>query len=135
MKENDLPDAELEVLACLHRLGGEATARQIRETMSGYRPMAHGSMVTLLKRLEAKGLVMKSGNKIGKAFFYQPTRDCRSTYRPVIRSLVRRIFGGDGVALVASLFETHPPTKEEINQLQGLLDQLRRKRGPKRRRK
>ncbi|MHC4716797.1 MAG: BlaI/MecI/CopY family transcriptional regulator, partial [Planctomycetota bacterium] len=43
-----LPRAELEVMACLWE-GGPATARRIRETMHDYRPMAHGSVMVLLK--------------------------------------------------------------------------------------
>lgn len=124
--EMDLPDAELEVLACLWQ-HSKATARQIRETMSGYRPMAHGSVVTLLKRLESKGLVSKEKGAVGKAFVYAPTQRPGPTYRRIVENLLQRVFAGDGVALVASLFETQPPTSEELEELQRLLDQLRKK--------
>lgn len=125
MSEQNLPEAELEVLACLQQCG-EASARQLRETMEPYRPMAHGSMVTLLKRLEAKGLVKKKKGPSGKAFIYTPAVDSRSTLRPILKKFVRRIFGGSSVALISSLFESQPPTGEELNQLEGLLTQLRR---------
>jgi predicted transcriptional regulator len=133
MSEQNLPDAELEVLACLQQCG-EASARQLRETMESYRPMAHGSMVTLLKRLEAKKLVQKMKGSTGKAFIYKPATDSSSTMRPILKKFVRRIFGGNSVALISSLFESQPPTSEEIAQLEGLLDQLRqqsRRRGKK----
>ena len=58
MADYNLPDAELDVLACLYRLEN-ATVRQIREAIKKYRPMTHGSAVTLLKRLEEKSLVTK----------------------------------------------------------------------------
>ena len=58
------PRAELDVLGCLWQ-HGRATARELREAMGGYRPMTHGSMVTLLKRLEAKGLVTKRKGPVG----------------------------------------------------------------------
>ena len=124
MREQNLPEAELEVLACLQQCG-EASARQLREAMDSYRPMTHGSMVTLLKRLEAKELVEKKKGPSGKAFLYMPVADSRSTVRPVLKKFVNRIFGGDSVALISSLFESQPPTTEEITQLEGLLDQLR----------
>lgn len=120
-----LPDAELDVLACLWRRG-EATARQIRETMEDYRPMAHGSVVTLLGRLQEKGLVTREKGPVGKAFVYQPTRRPAPTYRRVVGDLLTRIFGGNSVALVSSLFETQPPTQAEIRQIQELLDALGR---------
>jgi predicted transcriptional regulator len=120
------PDAELEVLACLWQLR-EATARQIREMMHGYRPMAHGSVATLLGRLQEKGLVEREKGPVGKAFVYRSTRKAEAGYRRVVKNLHRRIFGGNTIALVTSLFETQPPTQDEIRKLERLLDELRRK--------
>jgi BlaI family transcriptional regulator, penicillinase repressor len=121
-----LPDAEMEALACLWRVG-KATAREVRETMGAFRPMTHGAMVTLLKRLESKGLVCKEKGPVGKAFVYEPTRRPEPTYRKIMNDLRERIFGGRGITMVASLFETNPPTAEELDTLQELLDTLRRK--------
>ena len=128
---NDLPDAELEVLACLWQAAG-ATAREIRETMRGYRPMTHGAMVTILKRLEGKGLVSKRKGPVGKAFLYEPTRPPEPMYRKLMKDLRERVFGGCGVTMMASLFETQPPTVEELDALQKLLAELRRKHGERR---
>ena len=121
-----LPDAELEVLACLWQQA-QATAREIREAMAGYRPMTHGSMVTLLKRLQAKGWVTRKKGQKGKAFIYRPTKCPVPTHRRIIKDLVRRIFGGNGMAVVSTLLDTTPPTPEQVDRLQELLDQLRRR--------
>lgn len=126
MSEERLPDAELEVMACLWHLR-EATARQLREAMMDYRPMAHTSMVTLLGRLEAKGLVKRAKGPVGKAFVYAPLRRSGKTYRRVIGDVLQRVFRGNGPALIASLFETQPPTPAEVAELQQLLDRLRQK--------
>ena len=80
LSERKIPEAELDVLACLQR-SGEATAREIGAALRGYRPMAHGSVVTLLKRLEAKSLVTKRKADAGKAFVYRPTRGVRCRNR------------------------------------------------------
>ena len=119
-----LPDAELEVLACLWRRG-EATARQIREAMEGYRPMAHGSVVTLLKRLQAKRWVTRYKGPVGKAFVYKPTRPPGPTYRKILGQMLRRIFAGNGVAMVSNLLESKPPTPKELDRLEKLLAELR----------
>ncbi len=124
MQEEKLPDAELEVLACIWKRG-EATARDIREAMEPYRPMTHGSVVTLLKRLETKNLVKKRKGPVGKAFLFKAARKPNSAYRRLAGKLRDRVFGGDRLALVASLFETGPPTSEEIDDLQKMLDNLR----------
>ena len=94
--EPRLPNAELDVLGCLWKRQ-LATAREIRETMKSYRPMAHGSVVTLLKRLEAKGLVTRRKGRVGKAFVYRATRRPEPTCRGILRNLLDRAFGGDGV--------------------------------------
>ena len=130
----ELPDAELEVLACIWQLG-QATARQIRETMDGYRPMAHGSVAALLKRLGAKGWVTREKGPVGKAFIYRATRCPGPTHRKILGELVRRIFGGNGVAMVSTLFDTKPPTQKELEQLQQLLDELRAKAGGREKRR
>lgn len=125
-----LPDAELEVLACLWQKG-EAPASDVRETMGKYRPMSHGAMVTLLKRLEGKGLVTKRKALVGKAFVYRPTRAPEPMYRKIMRDLRERVFGGSGATMVASLFETAAPSDEELVALEKLLHELRRKRAPR----
>lgn len=127
MPDPRLPDAELDVLSELHRRA-QATARELREALEPYRPMAHGSVVTLLGRLERKGLVARHKGPVGKAFVYEPARRHSATFRPVLKKLVQRVFGGDSVALVASLFETKPPTPRELEELQRLVAELRAKR-------
>ena len=122
-----LPHAELEVMACIWQRG-ESTAREVREVMSTYRPMTHGSMVTLLKRLEAKGWLAREKAPVGKAFIYHATRRPEPTHRRILTDLVRRIFGGNGVALISTLLDSKPPTMEELDRLQKLFDDLREKR-------
>jgi predicted transcriptional regulator len=124
MITKDVPAAELEVLACLRQLE-QATAREIRERMHTYRPMAHGSVVNLLKRLEAKDLVAKKKGPVGKAFLYRPTAAAASIYGNLLNRLLHRVFGGDSLALVASLFETRPPDGRQLEKLEELLDELR----------
>ena len=124
----DLPRAELEVLACLWQKG-KATAREVREAMSDYRPMSHGSMVTLLNRLESKDLVSKEKAPVGKAFVFQPTRGPERTYRRIMGDLHDHVFGGNRLSMVASLFETRTPTPDEVDALQDLLVELRAKQG------
>ena len=119
-----IPEAELEVVACLDRLG-TATVRQLREAIDAYRPMAHGSMVTLLKRLEGKGLVLKQKGAFGKAFVYRCSPAAATICNHMLARLRERVFDGDSVALVASLFEGRPPDADELAELQQLLDEMR----------
>lgn len=121
-----LPEAELEVLACLHDLG-EAEASELRVRMEPYRPMTHASMVTLLKRLEARGLVTHRKADRGKAFVYTATRDARETYQSVIERLLERVFRDKRLEMVASLFDAKAPTEKELGELRDLVDSLQKR--------
>jgi predicted transcriptional regulator len=121
-----LPDAELDVLTGLQRLG-QATAAELRRELEPLRPMAHGSVVTLLNRLEAKDLVTRWKGDVGKAFVYRATQRREVTTRPLLRHMLQRVFGGDKLALVASLFETRPPTAKELEELERLVADLKQK--------
>lgn len=127
MADTRLPDAELDVLTCLHRRH-EATAREVREDLRSQRPMAHGSVLTLLGRLERRGLVSRRKGPVGKAYLYSPTTQASATVRPLLKRLLNRVFDGNAVDLVASLFETRPPTPKELDELQRLVTDLKRKR-------
>ena len=126
MNRKEIPPAELEVLACVKRLG-TATARQVRETMLPFRPMAHGSVVTLLTRLEEKNLVTKVKGPVGKAFVYSVTETAGRVYRNALHRFLHRVFGGDSMHLVASVFEAKPPDSRQIEELEQLLDDLKAK--------
>jgi BlaI family transcriptional regulator, penicillinase repressor len=121
-----LPDAELDVMSYLWRQG-PAAVRQIKEHLQPVRPMAYGSVVTLLKRLEAKGQVAREKDKQSKLFVYRATCSPKPTYRKLARNLMDRVFDGDATALVASLYDSRKPNAQELDQLQALVDELRQK--------
>jgi BlaI family transcriptional regulator, penicillinase repressor len=127
MADAKIPDAEMELLSLLHRRG-ESTARDLRDDLWAQRPMAHGSVLTLLGRLERRGLVSRRKQAVGKAFLYTPTRPASATVRPVVKRLLARVFNGSSVELVASLFETKPPSAQELDEIQQLVTTLKKKR-------
>jgi predicted transcriptional regulator len=120
-----IPDAEADVLSALFDVD-EATARTVRERLVKKRPMAHGTVVTLLRRLEDRGLVKRRKADHGKAFVYSPAKAHARTFGPVVSSLMQRAFGGKPAALVASLFETRPPSAQEIDELEALVKRLKK---------
>ncbi|WP_417383426.1 BlaI/MecI/CopY family transcriptional regulator [Gimesia sp.] len=119
----DLPEAELEVLACLWNAGA-LTAGEIRKQLESYRPMAHGSVLTLLNRLSEKGLVKREKSGQGKSFAYRAAQGPQTTHRHILQKLRQRIFGGNSVAIVASLLESQPTSPEEIEELKALIERL-----------
>jgi len=119
----EIPEAELEVLACLWN-AEPLTAGEIREQLQAYRPMAHGSVLTLLNRLSEKNLVIRKKSGKGKSFAYRPVQKPAPIYRRILGKLRQRIFGGSSVAMVASLLEDQTTTSEELIELKALLEKF-----------
>ena len=122
MTDDSLPDAELDVLSCLWK-HGTLTARGVREKLHDARPMTHSAVSTLLSRLLDKNMV--SRRRAGRSFEYRAVRKAERAGRRVVSETLQKVFGGNPAAVVSSLFETRRPTREEIDQLQELLDELR----------
>jgi BlaI family transcriptional regulator, penicillinase repressor len=124
MSAHEIPNAELDVMRCLWQ-GQPRTARAIREQLHPERNMSHSSVCTLLGRLEAKGFVAREKGAHGKAFVYRATVAMSPTKSRLVGALLDRLFAGSGIDLVASLFESQPPTDQQLNEFQRLLDELR----------
>lgn len=119
-----IPDAELEVLAYVQREGG-ATGKEVREGIAEWRPLSHSSVMTLLGRLQDRGLVRRELVPRGREYVYHATTTRDEAVEPILRRLLNRVFEGDAAGLVSSLFETRAPNPEEIERLEALLVELR----------
>lgn len=64
-------ELEAEVLAVLQSAGAALTPAQVRERLGD--PLAYTTVVTILSRLHAKGLLTR--NRSGRAFSYSPVAD------------------------------------------------------------
>lgn len=122
---DSLPPAELDVVSCVWR-ENPITARRIREMLLKYRPMAHGSVVTLLTRLEAKGLIRREKGPQGKAFLFLPLKKPEAVQRKLVRDMVQQVFGGDTGAMASLLLEVNPPTVAEVATIKASLDRARK---------
>ena len=123
-----VPEAELEVLAALERLGA-SEASAIRTALLPQRPLAHSSVVTLLQRLEHRGLVARRPAAHGKAFVYSLRSP--SSLGSQLRRLTSRLFADDRVRMVSTLFEGDPPSRREIEAMDRLVEGMRRRKGTK----
>lgn len=118
------PDAELDVLAALRR-ARTATAAELTRALADTRPISHASVLTLLGRLEDRGLVRKRKADHGKAFVFRPSASAEGALRSMVDRMVRGVFGGDRFQFVASFLESARPTPDEVDRLEDLLRDLR----------
>lgn len=122
-----LPDAELDVLKTLWRLG-PSTAKTIREETKP--PRNHATISTLLRRLESKNYVRRSKTDEGREFVYEAIAKPDKTRQSLVKNFLQQTFDGSGIEMVNALFQSKAPSAEEIDELQQLLDEMKKsKRG------
>jgi predicted transcriptional regulator len=112
-------DAELAILRVLWS-DGPATVREVKgrlDTDQGY--------TTVLKHLQLmleKGLVHR--DESGRAHVYATAIEEADTQRRLVRDLLDRAFGGSARQLVMRALSTEDVSREELDQIRTLLDQI-----------
>src|SRR5260370_11312917 len=71
---------------------GRATAREITEELSRARPIAHSTVQTLLRKLEAKGAV--THDLEDRTFVFRPLFQQAEVRETATRDLLTRVFHG-----------------------------------------
>jgi BlaI family transcriptional regulator, penicillinase repressor len=96
----DLAPLELECLSVLWPLG-EGTVRDIHRALAASRPRAYTTVLTIMDRLEQKGIVTR--RKVGKAFHYQARLSAEEARLKAVQKIVEGFFDGSPDALAAHL--------------------------------
>jgi BlaI family penicillinase repressor len=102
---------------------GSANARDITEELNETLPVAHSTVQTLLRQLEAKGAVGHRAE--GRTFVFYPKLKQDRAQRTAVRNLVERVFGGDVGGLVAHLLHHEKMSPEELSRLRRVIDEQR----------
>jgi BlaI family penicillinase repressor len=121
-QEADLPAAELEVLKTLWD-GGPATVRQVMNRLHRRgRKVAYTTVLTFLTRLEQRGFV--KSDKSGMAYVYQPKVTREKVSKSRLRSLLEELYDGAAAPLVLQLVKDEQLSREDIDELQQLINRL-----------
>jgi predicted transcriptional regulator len=96
----DLAPFELDCMNALWPLG-EATVKQVQESLLARRPRAYTTIMTILDRLAQKGIV--SRRKVGRAYLYRASLQASEAQQSAVQQLVAGFFGGSREALAAHL--------------------------------
>ena len=103
---------------------GRATAREITEELSRARPIAHSTVQTLLRKLEAKGAV--THDLEDRTFIFRPLFQQAEVRETATRDLLTRVFNGSVYGLVAHLLQHEPISRDELQRLQKLVEESER---------
>lgn len=122
-------ERELEILQVLWE-AGEASLSEVREVLSRERPVAATTVASMLKIMSDKGQVVRTPDRRWRAVV---TRDTAG--KGLLDRLLNVVFDGSAQRLVAHVVESHPMTRQEVDQLRKLLeDHQKRSSNPKPRR-
>ena len=103
---------------------GRANAREITEAMNRKEPIAHSTVQTLLRQLEAKGAV---GHDVqDRTFVFFPALDEERVKRVATRDLLERIYGGSVGGLVAHLLKHEQLSRPELEELRRMIVRKRK---------
>jgi BlaI family transcriptional regulator, penicillinase repressor len=103
---------------------GHASAREITDALNESEAVAHSTVQTLLRQLEAKGAVGHDADDRTFVFFPRLKED--KVKRTAAREMLDRIFGGDVGNLVAHLLKGERLSRDELDELHRLIDQHRK---------
>src|SRR3984893_17063995 len=98
---------------------GRASAREITDALNAEEPVAHSTVQTLLRQLEAKGALGHEAT--GRTFVFFPQLKEDKVKRTATRDLLERVFGGSVGSLVAHLLKTERLSKSELDELSRLI--------------
>jgi predicted transcriptional regulator len=96
----DLAPLELECMSVLWPMG-EGTVRDIHRGLAVTRPRAYTTVMTIMDRLEQKGIVTR--RKVGRAFCYAAMLSAEEARLKAVEKIVEGFFQGSPEALAAHL--------------------------------
>ncbi len=100
---------------------GKANAREITDALNKQEPVAHSTVQTLLRMLEAKSAVAHEAQE--RTFVYYPLVEEHKARRSAARELVDRVFGGSVAGLVTHLLKDEKIPRKELGQIRKLIDE------------
>lgn len=113
-----LGDLQLRIMKILW-LRGEATVTDVLADLTGPSDLAYTTVATMLRKLEAKGLVT---NRIeGRSFIYRARVKEEEVTRTMADHFVERLFEGSLTEVVSHLLSTREVSKDELETLERLI--------------
>lgn len=111
-------ELELEILKILWR-EGPCSVRHVREELTGFRNLAHTSVMTMMTIMVEKGYLKRS--KKGKRYIYKPRISEEDTTQGMLGDIVERLFQGSTMTAMVHLLEMSDVDEEELAELRKLM--------------
>ncbi len=113
--------AELEVLAILWEMR-EASVRQVHEQLSQDKETGYTTTLKIMQNMHGKGLVTRDEKK--RSHVYAAAVSQQDTQESLVKTFIRKAFGGSTNKLVMQALGQSEPSKEEIEEIRAFLDKM-----------
>ena len=117
-------ESELDILRFLwHKQ--QASVREVHEELSSTKDVGYTTTLKLMQIMFEKGLVLRDDKS--KVHIYKANVSQESTQQQFLPKFINTLFGGSSTQLVMQALGNHKPSPEEIDEIQQLLNELKKK--------
>jgi BlaI family transcriptional regulator, penicillinase repressor len=110
---------ELQIMKVVWELGN-ATVKEVCDTMSQTKTIAYTTILTLMGILEEKGALIHT--RSGRAFVYSPVLSRQQATRNQVRDVIARFFDGKPEGLIEDILENESIAADQINAVKNLVE-------------
>jgi BlaI family penicillinase repressor len=115
-------ESELEILGVLWERG-LASVREVHEVLAETKDVGYTTTLKLMQIMNEKGLVKRDASV--KTHIYQAAVSREKTQRHLLTKMIDGLFGGSSTQLVIQALGNHKASKEELDAIQHLLNDLK----------
>lgn len=123
MKQVKPTESELEILRVLWERG-EATVREVHEELSKTKDAGYTTTLKLMQIMHEKGMVKR--DESNKTHKYIPLLSREKTQKQFVGKMIDTLFQGSSSQLVMQALGNHKASKEELEEIQKLIDNLKK---------
>lgn len=117
-------ESELEILQLLWTKG-LATVREVHEDLAQTKDVGYTTTLKLMQIMHEKGLVKRDDSM--RTHVYQAAVNKEKTQKHLLGKMIDNLFGGSPTQLVIQALGEHKASPEELEKIQALLNDLKKK--------
>lgn len=118
MKFKEPSRLEMQVLSVLWERGA-STVRDVMEVMPDGKTRAYTTILSVMQALEKKGLVSHVAE--GNVHIYQARVSRQKVTGPLLRGLVRQVFGGSAATALQHLLAENGVSRQELDEIKEII--------------
>lgn len=116
-------ESELEILQILWKKGN-ASVREVHEELLQTKEAGYTTTLKLMQIMHEKGLVKRDDSI--KTHIYQAAVSKEKTQKHLLNKMIDTLFGGSPGELVMQALGNHKASAEELEEIQKILDNLKK---------